>query len=141
MHIFHTDFEFVISAEPFSKNSDLTLTPLHAPSELDFDLRTFDELQSSGFAEAKEIDFEGAVTAIEVLNKSDAFLLLLDGEAILGAKQNRICQKSMIVAPNSAARVPVNCIEQGRWRYDESDDFRSGDFVASPRIRERKVKC
>ena len=81
MHIFHTDFEFVISAEPFSKNSDLTLTPLHAPSELDFDLRTFDELQSSGFAEAKEIDFEGAVTAIEVLNKSDAFLLLLDGEA------------------------------------------------------------
>jgi len=140
MHIFHTDFEFVISAEPFSKNSDLTLTPLHAPSELDFDLRTFDELQSSGFAEAKEIDFEGAVTAIEVLNKSDAFLLLLDGEAILGAKQNRICQKSMIVAPNSAARVPVNCIEQGRWRYDESDDFRSGDFVASPRIRERKIE-
>ena len=85
MHIFHTDFEFVISAEPFSKNSDLTLTPLHAPSELDFDLRTFDELQSSGFAEAKEIDFEGAVTAIEVANKSDAFLLMLDGEAILGS--------------------------------------------------------
>lgn len=140
MHIFDTDFEFVISAEAFSKGSDLTLTPIHAPSSLDFDLQTFDELQPVGLVEAKEIGIEGSVTSIEVLNKSDTFLLFLDGESILGAKQNRVCQKSMIIAPNSSATVPVNCIEQGRWHYDGNNQFRSGDFVASPRMRDQKIE-
>ncbi|MEK9571801.1 MAG: DUF6569 family protein [Paracoccaceae bacterium] len=138
MIIFHTDFEFVITAEPFCKGSSLKLTPIHAPAETEMNLETFAELNARGLAEAREIGSSGIVTSIEVINKSDSYLLLLDGESIIGAKQNRICQKSTIIAPLSASFIPVNCIQQGRWKYEDADEFSSGAFVATPRMRDRK---
>ena len=59
-----------------------------------------------------EIDFDGSVGHVEVFNKSDHFYLF-GVEAILGAKQNRIAERSIIVAPDTETILPVNCVEKG----------------------------
>ena len=59
----------------------------------------FDELFDQGLVEASELSESGVVGRISVTNKSASYLVLLDGEALIGAKQNRIVQRSMIIGP------------------------------------------
>ena len=56
-----------------------------------------------------------------------------DGEALLGAKQNRVLNSSIYVKAGDDIRIPVSCVEQGRWSYRRRD-FRASEhseFVAS----------
>lgn len=41
-------------------------------------------------------------------------VLLYDGEELVGAKQNRIVNVSVLVEAKSSLRIPVSCVEQGR---------------------------
>ena len=45
-------------------------------------------------------------------------VLLLDGEEVRGAKQNRILSNTILVGPQSTVKVPVSCVEHGRWHYE-----------------------
>jgi hypothetical protein len=51
-----------------------------------------------------------------VANGADRPLLLLDGEELIGAKQNRILNTTVLVAAHTEVTIPVSCVEQGRWR-------------------------
>jgi hypothetical protein len=42
-------------------------------------------------------------------------LLLLDGEELVGAKQNRILNTTVLVDAHVTVTIPVSCVEQGRW--------------------------
>jgi hypothetical protein len=42
-------------------------------------------------------------------------VLLLDGEELVGAKQNRVLNLTVLVPAVSKTVIPVSCIEQGRW--------------------------
>src|SRR5262249_20602031 len=42
-------------------------------------------------------------------------VLLYDGEELVGAKQNRILNVTVLVAEHSTVRIPVSCVEEGRW--------------------------
>ena len=42
-------------------------------------------------------------------------LLLLEGETMLGAKQNRTLNVSVLCPPEVPATLPVSCVEAGRW--------------------------
>ncbi len=42
-------------------------------------------------------------------------VLLLDGEHLAGAKQDRILTTGVLLAPRSRTVLPVSCVEQGRW--------------------------
>jgi hypothetical protein len=64
-------------------------------------------------------------------------VLILDGEELVGAKQNRIVNTTILVAAGAEIVIPVSCVEQGRWTY-KSDAFSSKHRVMSPSIR--KVK-
>ena len=79
-----------------------------------------------------------------VENPLDARVLLYDGEELVGAKQNRILNVSVLVEAKSTLRIPVSCVEQGRWsrviarrsrRAATSRTRSSGD--ARPRRRPR----
>jgi hypothetical protein len=65
------------------------------------------------------------VGELMVENAGDEPVLFLEGEELRGAKQNRILRSSVLVAGRSRTRIPVTCIEKGRWRY-ESRKFRPG---------------
>lgn len=117
----------------------LTLFPLMATVKGDLSkLKTFDELADLGLAQAVELGGSANVTKINIENSSDYSLLLLDGEGVTGAKQNRMMQRSVIIAPHTCNPVPVNCVEQGRWSYRGSSNFEKAEFSISPKMRDIK---
>jgi hypothetical protein len=65
-------------------------------------------------------------------------VLLYDGEELLGAKQNRILNVTVLVAAQSEARIPVSCVEQGRWSRS-SATFASAPHAAYPELRRAKA--
>ena len=62
-----------------------------------------------------EVDDAGSVPELIVENPLAERVLLYDGEELVGAKQNRILNVSVLVELQSKLRIPVSCVEQGRW--------------------------
>jgi hypothetical protein len=85
-----------------------------------------------------EVDEGGDVPNIKVANKLDDRLLLIDGQELLGAKQNRILNTDVLVAAHKETVIPVSCVEQGRWRY-RSRGFSAGK-IAHSSARGRKAE-
>ena len=102
-------------------------------------IKSLDELFDLNLIKVNELTDEGVVSRVEVHNESEFNLLILDGEAIKGAKQNRIAEKSVIIPPFSSEVIPVNCVEKNRWNYTENSEFSKSDFVLNPKIRETKA--
>ena len=71
-------------------------------------------------------------------NGADQPLLLLDGEELIGAKQNRILNTTVLVAAHTEVTIPVSCVEQGRWGY-RGRQFRPGDASLYASLRARKA--
>jgi hypothetical protein len=65
-------------------------------------------------------------------------VLILDGEELVGAKQNRVVNTTILVAANSALVIPVSCVEQGRWAYT-NPRFESRERIMSANIRANKA--
>jgi hypothetical protein len=81
-----------------------------------------------------EVSGGGSVPNLLVDNRADARVLFLEGEELRGAKQNRVLNASVLVAPRSTTTIPVSCVEHGRWHY-QSPEPRCGDSHASSRLR------
>ena len=62
-----------------------------------------------------EVDAAGSVPELLVTNPLEANVLLYDGEELIGAKQNRILNVTVLVPAQSETRIPVSCVEEGRW--------------------------
>lgn len=71
--------------------------------------------RSDGHVQIGEVGDGAVVPELEIGNESDWPILLLDGETLLGARQNRIVTASVLVAPRTKTRVSVTCVEAGRW--------------------------
>ncbi|HEY0195975.1 MAG TPA: DUF6569 family protein [Methanobacterium sp.] len=84
-----------------------------------------------------EIDEEGRVGELKVKNRADIPVLLLDGEEIVGAKQNRVLNTTILVGAGTEIKVPVSCTEQGRWSY-KSRRFSDSNVIAARRVRRSK---
>jgi len=84
-----------------------------------------------------EVTQEGRVPELKVVNKADTPVLLLDGEELAGAKQNRVLNTSILLKENSETIIPVSCTEQRRWSY-QSQEFTESGTVMIPKIRKMK---
>ena len=84
-----------------------------------------------------EVSQEGRVPELKVINKADTLVLLLDGEELAGAKQNRVLNTSILLKENSETIIPVSCTEQRRWSY-KSQEFAESGTVMIPKIRKMK---
>ena len=75
-------------------------------------------------------------------------MLLLDGEELVGAKQNRIVNLSILVPANSELVIPVSCVEAGRWHHASADfaaaeraHFASGRAKKVANVRAKALGC
>jgi len=83
-----------------------------------------------------EVNEGGSVPSLYVRNSGDTRVLILDGEELRGAKQNRVLNTTILVDRQSDLTVPVSCTEAGRWSY-ESVHFAAAEYVAERRVRSR----
>jgi hypothetical protein len=86
-----------------------------------------------------EIDASGSVPELVAHNPLEADVLLYDGEELLGAKQNRILNVTVLVASQSETKIPVSCVEEGRWS-SRSAAFSAARHTAHPDLRRRKAQ-
>lgn len=99
---------------------------------------TLDEAVPLGFR-VTEIDFAGSVPQLLAVNPLDHDVLLYDGEELVGAKQNRILNVTVLVAARSEPHIPVSCVEEGRW-HARSAAFAPARHHAYPELRRRKAE-
>lgn len=85
-----------------------------------------------------EISQSGSVPELRVVNKADIPVLLLDGEELAGAKQNRVLNTTILLKEESETIIPVSCTEQGRWSYGSTEFFDSGNIMNRD-LRSRKA--
>ncbi|QUH22424.1 hypothetical protein HYG87_00915 [Methanobacterium alkalithermotolerans] len=98
---------------------------------------TLQEALESNSLHISEISQQGSVPELKVHNKGDIPVLLVDGEEVWGAKQNRVLNTSILLQEKSETIIPVSCTEQGRWSYN-SNQFSDSGHVAASKIRRRK---
>lgn len=124
--------------KPLHYNS-LTVFPLSwtEPQELPYVL--LEKAIEGGLAVVEEVNEAGRVPNLAVTNRADRPLLIPEGEVLVGAKQNRVVNVTVLVAPNVKFILPVSCVEAGRWRY-QARYFRS-QFCAPPSLRVKKMKA
>lgn len=85
-----------------------------------------------------EISDHGSVPELLVVNRSDRPILIPEGEVLVGAKQNRVVNVTVLVPPKASLVLPVSCVEQGRWRYDRRGFHAAAS--APPSLRLKKIR-
>ena len=116
---------------------NLAMYPLLSSYTVGLEYITLDEALSRGLIEVVERDEAGSVPELKVINKSPCMILILDGEELVGAKQNRIVNTTMLIQRKSTTLIPVSCVEQGRWAY-ASHAFNSEERLMAAQLRARK---
>ncbi len=86
----------------------------------------------------EEVGEGGHVPELVVKNSGKKPILIIEGEILVGAKQNRVVDITMMVEAGQSVVVPVACVEAGRWRYT-SHGF-SAERHAPPALRALKVQ-
>ena len=105
--------------QPFAL-AGLTLVPLLAENHGQDDRQDavlLEEGLEAGTARVTELEGGAQVGQVEVTYTGPGLLLLLDGEELVGAKQDRVINTSFVVPNGPPVIIPVSCVEQGRWRY------------------------
>jgi len=80
----------------------------------------------------------GSVPEVCLLNQGELPILLPEGEILVGAKQNRVINITILAAAKVKTVIPVSCVERGRWQY-RSERFASRYF-APPTLRMKKTR-
>ena len=117
---------------------NLTLFPLIASVARSPDYVTLDDAIASGAAEVSELSEDGSVPELRFLNKGDRPILLVDGEELVGAKQNRILNLSILAPAGQSIVIPVSCVEHGRWSA-KSRHFKTSNRMHFSSARARKT--
>jgi hypothetical protein len=117
----------------------LELTPLlNAPGAPSAEpaLLLHEALRAGGL----EIVEQGGGVVNEVVARSTGHraVLMLEGESIVGAKQNRVVTLDVLIGPGCTVTVPVGCVERGRWGH-AAGGFGSAASPVDPSIRAKTV--
>lgn len=117
--------------------ANVSVRPLFLPSSPQIPYTTLSRALRSGRFAITEISEGGSVPDLRVVNDLDDPVLLLDGEELKGAKQNRVTNATILVDARGRLVIPVSCTEQGRWSYT-SDRFDDSNVVMTASHRAAK---
>jgi hypothetical protein len=112
----------------------LTVFPIFTEEDSGIDYVLAEEAIKNGTVEVKEVSESGSVPELLVNNKGGTRVLFIEGEELVGAKQNRILNTSILVNAETSMKIPVSCVEAGRWQY-RSRAFSSSGRYSSPKLR------
>lgn len=116
--------------------NNLTIIPLIAANQGEPDYLTLDEALAWNQVQVTETSEAGNVPELRLINRGQQAILLLDGEEVVGAKQNRILNLTILVPPMSKMTIPVSCVEAGRWAHSSREFSSEGRaFYAEGRAR------
>lgn len=102
------------------------LRPAGAAAEPDYLM--LEEAIASGAARVTEVSGGGSVPELRLENRGERPVLLLDGEELVGAKQNRVLNLTILAPGKRETAIPVSCVEAGRWRME------TPEFAAAPHV-------
>ena len=118
---------------------NIAIVPLIAPVDGKFQYRTLGEALACWDVAISEVSAAGSVPELMVVNRGNNPVLLIDGEELAGAKQNRVLNTSILLKEVSETKIPVSCTEQGRWSYASKAFSESGNVMAY-KSRSRKTR-
>ena len=107
---------------------------LRWPRSDGLDYVTLDESLEAGWIEITEFTEAGQVPRIKIINRSQHMVFLMAGEQLVGCKQNRVVNASLMVPAHSEMPLPVTCVERGRWGYSDPV-FTSGHSSSHHQLR------
>lgn len=116
----------------------LSIFPVTSHVVGSFDYLLLSEGLAEGLVSVRESSYGGSVPELVVENRANRPVLIVDGEELLGAKQNRVANLTLLVAGSSRTTIPVSCVEAGRWSY-QSDEFELSERVHFARGRRQKL--
>jgi len=116
-----------VSVEAPLSYQKLRLWPLRFNQKSDLQYLTLDDATREKLVEIEETSAAGSVPKLRVRNHAKDRLLIVDGSTLIGAKQNRVVNLSLMLAPESVTEIPVSCVERGRWSYANAG-FALGGF-------------
>jgi hypothetical protein len=117
---------------------NLSVYPLLADEDSLPGYFTLDQALNNKQARITEVSEGGHVPELAFENLTDQPILLLDGEELVGAKQNRVLNITLLVLGGSKLVIPVSCVEMGRWSHT-SHEFSSGGRALYSRARAGKM--
>lgn len=86
---------------------------------------------SQGKVRVTEIQAGGTVPELRLENNADLPVLLVDGEELVGAKQNRVLNLTILAPAKFTTVIPVSCVEAGRWNMASPDMETADHFMYS----------
>jgi len=107
----------------------MTLFPLSRDGTSPLRYRVLSETLDDGSVEVREKPW-ASVPELWLVNRSDDMVFVMDGEEVIGGKQNRMVNASFLIAPRSELMLPVTCVEHGRW-HDVGPRFAPGEAAPS----------
>lgn len=116
-----------------SEFRNLILFPLmrRSAAVIPLDYLLLEEGIAQGKVRVTELHESGSVPELLLENNSDLPVLLVDGEELVGAKQNRVLNLTILAPAKYITIIPVSCVEAGRWRMEASDLQLADHFMYS----------
>jgi hypothetical protein len=116
------------------RHQALSIFPLFAETGEPVVYQLSEEALAQATVVVQEVGEEGTVPELIVENKGETRVLFLEGEQLVGAKQNRVLNTSILVPARAQTHIPVSCVEQGRWRQT-SPVFAASKTMSSSQLR------
>ena len=119
--------------------ANMTLFPLITAHAEAPDYLVLEEALLQQVGQVTEISEGGSVPELAFENNARERVLLVDGEQLIGARQNRILNISILVPAGKKLTIPVSCCEQGRWGYTGARAFSSSRSSLFSSAKARKM--
>ncbi len=124
-----------VSAGSMQVYGDMLVLPLVGGNPWEAsEIISLDEAFARQCVEFREVNESGRVPELLAVNRCHRKVLILAGQELTGAKQNRTLNTNILLPENSETVIPVSCTEQGRWGYTK-ENFDLTDKLISHRIR------
>jgi len=111
------DFYARLSVGEPAVHGNLAVYPVYLPGggEKMGDVLTMAEAAETGKFKIAEVEEGAEVNTLEVHNDTDKYVVVLAGQMIRGAKQDRIISYDTVIPPGGKFDVDAFCVEAGRW--------------------------